>query len=533
LDVTHSIPPQTPLFAWFWTRYCSHGLQYASDYFSFPTCKGSEMRNKNGYSYNAFHIVRDEEEVKRREVKFREAMIPWIQNFDGLWDGYKRKLLDLYEKLKALDVDKASNAELYQHSCDLIDAYRTVFEIHFLGMQSSFNGWVMFENLCKERFGITDQDPHFQNLFVGFDSKVYQVDKQLSELGQVAAEMGLANVFKENEAKAIIPKLEQMTKGQEWLKKFNEFLRVEGWRMVRMIDITEPYWLEDPSIPINIVKQFMDAGYHLEKIRKELVRKREEAVGAILEKVRPDEKERVRLLIRLGQKAGIYSEEHDLYCELYLHALLRRGYLAIGRRLAQNGSIDQEKDVLFLNPDEIGRALVVPEHHDLRFITKRRRAEWEEAKTMTPPPIYTDRGSFEEAVGMDLMPTRDAILIKLIIGELPTVKPELKADLYGLCASQGIAEGPARVVMDYGQLGAVETGDILVCPTTNPAWIPVFSKIKGIITDGGRVLSHAAIVAREYGLPAVVNTREATMLIKTGQKIKVDGNSGAVFILHE
>jgi pyruvate,water dikinase len=134
---------------------------------------------------------------------------------------------------------------------------------------------------------------------------------------------------------------------------------------------------------------------------------------------------------------------------------------------------------------------------------------------------------------MDLMPTRDAILIKLIIGELPTVKPELKADLYGLCASQGIAEGPARVVMDYGQLGAVETGDILVCPTTNPAWIPVFSKIKGIITDGGGVLSHAAIVAREYGLPAVVNTREATMLIKTGQKIKVDGNSGAVFILHE
>jgi phosphohistidine swiveling domain-containing protein len=531
LDMTHSVPPQTPLFAWFWTRYCSHGLQYASDYFSFPTCRGSEMRNKNGYSYNAFHIVRDEEEVKRREVKFRQAMRPWVENFDGLWEGYKKKLLDMYEKLKAVDVDKASNIELYQHNCDLIDAYKTMFEIHFLGMQSSYNGWVMFETICKERFGITDQDPQFQEFFGGFDSKVYQVDKQLSEFAQIANEMGLANVFKENEAKVIIPKLEQTKKGQEWLKKFYDFLQVEGWRMVRMNDFTDPYWLEEPSVPLNIVKQFTVVSYDLDEARKKLTKKREEAVQSLLQKLHPDEKDGVKLLIKLAQRAGTYSEEHDLYCELYMHALLRRGYMAIGRRLAQSRTIDKPDDVFFVNPDEIGRAIVVPEHHDLRFITKRRRAEWEEAKKMSPPPVITDRGSMEEAVGRDLLPTKDAILVKLIIGELPTVKPELKADLYGLRASKGIAEGTARVVMYYGELEAVKAGEILVCPTTNPAWIPVFSLIKGIVTDGGGLLSHAAIVARDYGIPAVVNTREATTKIKTGQKIRVDANEGAVFIL--
>jgi phosphoenolpyruvate synthase/pyruvate phosphate dikinase len=328
-------------------------------------------------------------------------------------------------------------------------------------------------------------------------------------------------------------RLESTEKGKEWVKKFYDFLEVEGWRMVRMNDITEPYWLEDPGIPIGIVRRFMEEGYNLDERRRELVKQREKAEEVMLEKVNPEEREMFLLLIRLAQRAGIYSEEHDLYCELYMHALLRRGYLAIGRRLTAYGSIDKSDDVFFLNPDEIERAIIVPEHHDLRFITKRRREEWDEAKKTVPPPIITDRHSDEEAIAKDLMASKDAIFTKLIIGEPPQVKPELKADLYGLCGSHGVAEGDAIIVMDYEGLRAVNPGNILVCPNPNPSWIPIFGVITGIVTDAGGTLSHAAIVAREHKIPAVVNTREATRKIRTGQKLRIDAKEGAVFILNK
>ena len=94
-----------------------------------------------------------------------------------------------------------------------------------------------------------------------------------------------------------------------------------------------------------------------------------------------------------------------------------------------------------------------------------------------------------------------------------------------------MVEGVARVVIDVEQIAAVRDGDVLVCPITSPAWAPIFSSVKAVVTDIGGVMSHAAIVCREYGLPAVVGTGRATAEIETGQTIRVDGSSGVVTIL--
>ena len=134
LDATHRVPPWTPMFGWFWNRYCSHGLKYCADLLSIPTCKGWEFKGKNGGGYCAFHIVRDEEEIKRREVKFREALRPWIEDFDGMWSRYKKEMLKRYEPIKAIDLDNASNCELLYHLYDLISMYRRMWEIHFQGI---------------------------------------------------------------------------------------------------------------------------------------------------------------------------------------------------------------------------------------------------------------------------------------------------------------------------------------------------------------------------------------------------------------
>jgi len=533
LDETHSVPPMTPLYAWFWIRYCGNGLRQAVTTLSIPTLSGWELRQKDGGIYVSLHIVRDKEEIEAREVKLREAFRPWIENFDGLWEARKTELLKMYEELKELDVEKASNIDLYHHHYDLVRTYQRMWEIHHEGLYASYYTWVVLDELLRERFGIRDLDPQFQDMMRGFDNKVFQVDRQLWEFGQLALEMNLADTFKENEAKYIIPKLEQTTKGKDWVKKFKDFLQVEGWRMVAMNDLIEPYWLEDPSIPIKIVKNYiMKPGpFVLEQKRPDLVKKREAAVAAVLNKVEPDEKEMFKGLIELAQKCAVYSEEHDLYCELYIHALMRRAYLEIGRRFAQKETIDKAEDIFMLNFDEIDRAIVFPDGVDLRFITKRRRSDWEEWHTLERPPVITKRSSMEEAIGLDVLPSRDPVLLKIVVGELPEVKPDLKADLFGVCGSAGVAEGQARVVTKYEQLKEVQPGEIVVCPGTNPAWTPIFGMIKGLVSDRGGTLSHAAIVGREYGIPTIVNTFQGTATIKTGQRIRVDANQGAIFIL--
>ena len=538
-DGTHSMPLLTPMFDWFWLRCCGYGSQYAADILSIPRSKGWAMRRCEGASYIGMLVVRDEAEVEQRKAKFRKALVPWIENFDGMWATQKDELLSLYAKLKAVDLDKATNVDLMHHLWDLISTCRRMWEIHFQGMYVSYAASVLVEDLVKP-YGLTSESPEFQNMFRGFDNKVFQVDKKLWELAQGAADKGVTNVFLNNPIPTIIKKLEESEAGREWLKDLHGFLEVDGWRMVRMMDINEPYWLEDPNSVMLPIKAFLKKGgaYDLDRVRQELSDGRQRAVADLLQKVPGEEKPWFEALIKLGGKASSYSEEHDLYCELSMHSMLRRGLLGIGRRLASTGSIDKPDDIFFLNPDEVERALASPEYHKLQYIANRRRERWEdlkerweEVKASVAPPVFTTRASFEEAVGMDLIPSGDPIIIKIVVGELPRVRPELKADIYGVCGSPGVAEGPARVITNYNQLDEVQNGDILVCPGTNPAWTPVFGLVKAVVSDRGGTLSHTAIVGREYGIPVLVNTFTGSSMIKTGQRIKVDATEGALYFL--
>jgi pyruvate,water dikinase len=536
LDGTHSVPPLTPLYAWHWVKYCSHGFKVACTELSIPTCKGWELRNLNGSIYCALHIVRDPKEIAQREVKFRQALRPWLEDFDGLWTANKEELLGMYRKLKELDVDHATNLQLCHHSRDLRSAYMRMWEIHFMGMYTSNNAWLLLETMTKERFGIRDQDPEFQDMMRGFDNKLYQMDKKLWGFGRLAIKKGLEEVFKENGPKAILAKLQQSAKGKEWFQEFMDYMKtaeIGGWRMRRFNDFTEPYWLEDPATPIGLVKDSIvkGASYNLEAIRAEIARKREIAIAAFIRRVPPGEKDLFEKMIRLAGKASSYSEEHSLYCELFLQALMRRGYLAMGRRLAREGTIDVPEDVFMMKPDEIDRVMMIPEAYDMRWLTRMRRAAWEKSQNKPMPPFFTDRASKDEAIAKDLLPSGDVIAIKLVVGEVPQPKPELKADLWGICGCAGEAEGTARVVMVYEDLKKVKPGDILVCPGINPTWTPAFGLVKGVITDTGGTLCHAAIIGREYGVPTIVNTQQSTSRIKSGQKLRMDATNGTIYIL--
>lgn len=533
LDGTHSVPPWTPLFGWFWINFCRHGMQYGAEKLSLPTVKGWDWRFKNGGGYLTLLLVKSEEEQRQREKRFREAIRPFVDDYDGLWRSQLDEMLGLYEGLKKLDLDKASNIELLDNFEQTINVCRRMWEVHMYMMYGTYTAYILFENMCRELLAIDDTHPLFHKLITGFDNKVLQVDKKIWEFSQQAAKVGLADIILHSEPADIAKNIEAAPKGREFMQAFRAFLNEDGWRMQRMSEMNMPTWIEDPAPPLTNLKQFLvkGGGFNLEQERNKISKEREAAEKEVLAKIAPEQRGWFTTLLRLAQKSGSFSEEHDHYLDLYTHALMRRSAMGIARRLASAGAIDSPDDIFFVIPEEIRKAAINPDQFNLRPFVASRRAEWQEwCKTPNPPVILRDGFDMDQAMAV-LVKSNDPIALKVVVGSMPVVRPELKADLHGTCGSPGVAEGLARVIMSEDQLADVQPGEILVAATTSPSWTPVFSFIKGVVVDRGASLSHAAIVGREYGIPVLMNVFVGTQKIKTGQRIRLDANMGALYLL--
>jgi len=531
LDGTHSIPPWTPMFAWSWINFCRHGMQWGAEKLSLPTCKGWDWRLKNGGGYLTMLIVDDPEEIKAREIKFKQQLTPFIEDYDQVWQGFLQEMMGRYQELKDFDVDNCSNIDLLEHFEKALAVNKRMWEIHMYMMYMVFGVFILFENICKELVGIDDTHPDFHALMRGFDNKVFQVDKKIWEFSRLAAAKGLDKIFLELEPKKYLAALQERQEGREWLADFQEFLQEDGWRANRMSEFNVPLWVEDPTPALVSVKQFLLKGeeFNLDKDRKRLAKERQEMEEVVLAKVPQEQRSWFKVVMVLAQQSSSFSEEHNHYLDLYTHALVRRALMAWGRRLQAAGSISAVDDVLFLIPDEIDKAAIHPTHCNLKPIVEDRRQQWQQwCQEENPPMIATI--SMEEAMQL-MIKANDPIVLKVVVGSFPVPKPELNADLYGVSGSPGVAEGIARLVMNDDDLAQVEDGEILVAPSTYPSWTPVFTLLKGVVVDRGASLSHAAIVGREYDIPVVMNVFEGTKKIKTGDRIRVDGNLGVVYVL--
>ncbi len=533
LDGTHSVPPWTPMFGWSWINYCRHGMMWAAQKLSLPTCKGWDWRLRNGGGYLAVLVVDDPEEIAAREKVFRKEIEPFIDHYDEIWAESLAELQGYYRELRAFDIEGSTNIELLDHLEDAFRLNRRMWEIHFYFMYVVFGVYMLFEAMMKQMFDMDDSTPEFHTLLTGFDNKVFQVDKTLWSFGKKAEEMGLRDVFMSNTPDQVEEVLKTSEAGREWLAEFREFLGEDGWRAQRMSEFINPTWIEDPTPAFMSVRQFMNKGgdFDLERERARLSSARETAEAELLAKIPEEQRAWFTKLLRLAQRSGGFSEEHNHWLDLYTHALVRRALVGWGNRLVEADVMDQVDDVFFLIPDEIRRVALTPEWHDLRGIVADRRAEWARwAELENPPMILRDGVTVDDAMGI-MIRSNDPVVLKVVVGTFPVAKPELKADLYGVCGSPGIAEGRARLVMGDADLINVEEGDILVAPTTYPSWTAVFALLGGVVVDRGASLSHAAIVGREYGIPVVMNVFEGTKVVKDGMRIRIDGNMGTVTIL--
>jgi pyruvate,water dikinase len=287
-----------------------------------------------------------------------------------------------------------------------------------------------------------------------------------------------------------------------------------------MADIT---WREDPSIPLGALGGYIDLA-DAEDPEKHFVRsvqRREE----LLERCRtllasdPEKLARFEALYDAARYNLPLTEDHAFWIDQSGIAVFRRFALEIGRRLAERGSIDTAEHVHFLFPDELKDA--VRAGTDYRAVAAARHAEMAEWAKVIPPPF----------LGTPPEPAEDPFMDAGVVRLLGVTPPETNPDpnlLKGVAGSGGVVTGRARVVRSLAEAADLDEGDIVVCEMTLPPWVPLFSIAGAFVTDTGGVLSHCAIVAREFGLPAVVGTQFGTVAIKNGQTVTVDGNKGYV-----
>src|SRR4030042_3367629 len=283
--------------------------------------------------------------------------------------------------------------------------------------------------MCRELAGIDDTSPVFHKLGSGFDNKVFQVDRELWQFSQRARKDGLADIFLKFEPSEIRSRLEATDKGRLFMKDFTGFMNKDGWRMQRMSEINLTSWVEDPTPALGNVRQFLQkgGGFNLDVEREKVAKERERAEKEVLGSVPQEQRGWFGQLLKLAQKSGIFSEEHDHYLDLYTHAMMRRSALGLGRRFVKEGAMDDHEDIFFLIPDEVRRAGINPDQFALRYIVDRRKAEWKEwSKTPNPPAMLKKGFDLDQAMGV-LVQSNDPIALKVVVGSLPQVRPELKA----------------------------------------------------------------------------------------------------------
>lgn len=300
---------------------------------------------------------------------------------------------------------------------------------------------------------------------------------------------------------------EDLPENSPFKKKFREFIREYGHRAVYELDIINPRWEEDPSYLMNIIKSTMtDANPEQWKTGQK--EKFDQAWREVTAKVPNNELAEIRKGIKEAQEGAAVREMTKSLLVIALKPY-RLMALELGKRLTQRGIIEEQNDIFYCSWSDLVSILDGDWNGEgLRILVAARKAGQKEKEILNPPDV--------------------------ILGEEPVfseaVSPSSGDFLPGVAAAGGKASGIARLIRHPEEGNRLQPGDVLVAPSTDPGWTPLFLKACAIVMETGGYLSHGSLVAREFGVPAVVNVPGVMRIIKDGQKIVVDGDEGKVFL---
>jgi pyruvate,water dikinase len=407
-----------------------------------------------------------------------------------------------------------------------------------------YGAYVVFFEFCRQVFPeIGDQT--VARMVAGMDVTMYRPDDELKKLAALAVELDLDDLFVEGSepAKVLGSLRERGDAGPRWLAALEE--AKDPWFNVSVGDGFYHHhlsWADDLTVPFAALPRYVErirAGEDLARPTERLAAERERIAGeyrALLGS--EEEKGAFDQMLGLCRQVFPYIESHKFYCEHWFTTRFFQKIRAFGVLLADRGVLAEADDVFHLRHVEVEDALVdvmlawasggteLGARHWQPIVAERRRIVQALAAWTPPPALGPVPEALNDPAVQMLWGITDETVQTWLGGE------ELEDDVVrGYAASPGVVEGIARVLSNVNEIGRIREGEILVCPVTAPSWGPVFGKIAAAVSDIGGTMSHAAIVAREYGMPAVVGTGRATGRIKTGDRVRVDGDRGVVTIL--
>jgi phosphohistidine swiveling domain-containing protein len=512
-DASHYPEPMSPLSAdvWFWAM--GLGIQAAARELRAPFGGFDTMVHGGGWAYE------------------RELEPAWEPDLDLLGraalDVAERWELELKPRshaitaeLRALRPERGDATAALAAFDRMLDLVREQWHIHFAAVIPVHAARELLHDAYVELFGKRDElEPY--RLLEGLRNETLEADEKLWEVAELARGLDVADVITELPAASALERLGMTHHGREVLASLGEYLRRFGGRS-RLHELSEPREAERPDLALESVRLFIEHPRDLRAERRARALERDELEVSLLERI-PEARERTRFAELLERvKAAVELEEtHAYHIDYPGLAATREALIGFGRRLVAEGRLDRSKDGFMLRRDELRAALSEPWGERLQELAGARAAERERARATMPEPF----------LGAPPDPQAEIPPMLAKFYGVPGSAGRDADSLRGTGASAGEATGVARVVRGPEDFARVSAGEVLVCTTTTPAWTPIFSSIAALVTDSGGILCHAAVVAREYSLPAVVGTEAATSAIPDGALVRVDGESGEVRIL--
>lgn len=532
--------------------------QYNTRHYLIPPANGVDYKIHNGYCYMSPVAVAPEK-IADRVPQFMERAGHYFQNWNDLvanWDKKIRAVISEMESIsfttlpEVVDKEWITSGKGLDPTYDLFENYNRMIQLcykawqyHFEFLNLGYAAYLDFFGFCKEAFPDIP-DLSIAKMVQGVDVDLFRPDDELKKLSKLAVELKLGDVFKGNTVDEALATLEQSENGKQWIAAWEEakypwfnFTSGNGFYS------TDKYWIEHLDIPYGYIKDYikrLEDGHSIDRPTERIAAERERITEEYTDLLDdPQMKEAFQQKLGLARTVFPYVEDHNFYIEHWSMGVFWRKMRELSAVFVEAGFWEDVQDMFYLKRNEVlealydygnGWAVGVPAIGPSFWPKEieRRKEIVDTLNKETPKPAYNKPP--------EVITEPFTIMLWGITSD--SVKGWLEGDsddteITGMAASPGKVEGIARVIRSADQLDEIQEGEILVATVTAPSWAPIFDKIAATVTDIGGMMSHAAIVCREYGLPAVTGTGSASTTIKTGQRIMVDGSNGQVQILDE
>lgn len=451
------------------------------------------------------------------------------QGFTHWRDEVRPRYTQAAQDWKDKPVEEMTTEQLWREIKELVNSLGEYIASILVATTGASAGTEMLFRRVYEKMVQRAGDPEAAVFLLGFDSIPMRAEKSLFDLAEWARRQPELAAWIENNPASELAQLRAADAPpvgvpQEtwtgWQSRFRQHLDRFGY-IIYEVDFAKPLPLDDPTPMLQACKMYLRGeGGNPHERQENLETRRIQSTEAILQRARGLRRWAFRKSLELAQSRGEVRE--DAIADIGLgYPALRRALIELGRRLATAGAIEAAGDIFYLERTEIEAAVSALQHNSslpsLVATVQARRASLEAAQRLTPPPMLPPAKKY---LGFDM-----SHFVPL------SEEDHTEEALKGIGASAGRVTAPACVMATPEDFDRMQPGNVIVAPITTPAWTPLFAMASAVVTDIGGPLSHGSIVAREYGIPAVMGTGIATKRIRDGQSITVDGSAGTVALL--